>query len=83
MNSLDTLLKEKRVLVLGEAGYGKTYESITLLRNACTNENTYTLIPVLIPLQEYGLLYTDIVGAIKYKIAPFYDGEIDKFIDIS
>lgn len=38
------------------------------------------LIPVLIPLQEYGLLYTDIVGAIKYKIAPFYDGEIDKFI---
>ena len=80
LNSLDTLLKEKRVLVLGEAGYGKTYESITLLRNACTNENTYTLIPVLIPLQEYGLLYTDIVGAIKYKIAPFYDGEIDKFI---
>lgn len=45
LNSLDVLLKEKRVLVLGEAGYGKTYESVTLLQSACLNEHTLTLIP--------------------------------------
>ena len=80
-NSLDVLLKEKCVLVLGEAGYGKTYESIILLQKACTNENTRTLIPVFIPLREYGLLYTDIIGGIKYKISPFCDGKIEEFIE--
>lgn len=81
LNSLDVLLKEKHVLVLGEAGYGKTYESIILLQRACTNEKTRTLIPVFISLQEYGLLYTDIIGGIKYKITPFCDGEVDKIIE--
>lgn len=81
LNSLDVLLKEKHVLVLGEAGYGKTYESIILLQRACTNENTGTLIPVFISLQEYGLLYTDIISGIKYKISPFCDGEVDKLIE--
>lgn len=80
LNSLDVLLKEKHVLVLGEAGYGKTYESIVLLQRACTNEDTRTLIPVFISLQEYGLLYTDIISGIKYKISPFCDGEVDKLI---
>ena len=81
LNSLDVLLKEKNVLVLGEAGYGKTYESIILLQRACTNENTGTLIPVFISLQEYGLLYADIISGIKYKISPFCDGEVDKLIE--
>lgn len=81
LNSLEVLLKEKYVLVLGEAGYGKTYESIILLQRACTNEKTCTLIPVFISLQEYGLLYTDIFSGIKYKITPFCDGEADKIIE--
>lgn len=81
LNSLEVLLKEKHVLVLGEAGYGKTYESIILLQRACTNEKTCTLIPVFISLQEYGLLYTDIFSGIKYKITPFCDGEADKIIE--
>lgn len=81
LNSLDVLLKEKCVLVLGEAGYGKTYESITLLQSACRNEDTSTLIPVFIPLQEYGLLYTDIFSGIRYKLSPFCDGETDKLIE--
>ncbi len=80
-DSLDVLLKEKRVLVLGEAGYGKTYESIILLQKACTNESTKELIPVLIPLQEYGLLYSDIISGIKYKITPFCEGEVDGLIE--
>ena len=81
LNALDVLLREKSVLVLGEAGYGKTYESVTLLQKACTNENMHTLIPIFIPLQEYGLLYSDIIGGIKYKINYFCDGRADEFIE--
>lgn len=80
-DSLDVLLKEKRVLVLGEAGYGKTYESIVLLQKACINESTKELIPVLLPLQEYGLLYSDIISGIKYKITPFCEGKVDGLIE--
>lgn len=81
LNALDVLLKEKCVLVLGEAGYGKTYESVTLLQRVCINENTHTLIPIFIPLQEYGLLYSDIMGGIKYKISHFCAGKVDEFIE--
>ena len=81
LNALDVLLREKSVLVLGEAGYGKTYESVTLLQKVCINENTHTLIPIFIPLQEYGLLYSDIIGGIKYKISYFFDGRADEFIE--
>ena len=48
---LITVMNEKNILVLGEAGYGKTYESITLVQKACSNENTRNLIPVFLPLQ--------------------------------
>lgn len=81
LNSLDVLLKEKRVLILGEAGYGKTYESVTLLQSACINEHTCTLIPVFISLQEYGLFYTDIISGIKYKLGPFCDGDINQLVE--
>lgn len=81
LNSLDVLLKEKRVLVLGEAGYGKTYESVTLLQSACLNEHTLTLIPVFISLREYGLLYNDIISGIKYKLGPFCNGNIDQLVE--
>lgn len=47
----------------------------------CINENTHTLIPIFIPLQEYGLLYSDIIGGIKYKISYFFDGRADEFIE--
>lgn len=41
----------------------------------------HTLIPIFIPLQEYGLLYSDIIGGIKYKINYFCDGRADEFIE--
>ncbi len=80
-DSLDSLLKEKNILVLGEAGYGKTYEAITLLQKACTNECASELIPIFLPLQEYGLLYSDIISGIKYKLAPFCEGDIEQLIE--
>lgn len=80
-DALDILLNEKNILVLGEAGYGKTYEAITLIQKACSNENTRNLIPVFLPLQEYGLLYLDIISGIKHKLSPFSEGDIDKIIE--
>lgn len=81
LNSLDVLLDKKRILLIGEAGFGKTYESIILLQKACTYKNEQQLIPVLFPLQEYGLLYPDIISGIKYKLSPFCQGNVDKIID--
>ena len=80
-DALDILLNEKSILVLGEAGYGKTYEAITLIQKACSNEKTRNLIPVFLPLQEYGLLYLDIISGIKHKLSPFSEGNIDKIIE--
>ena len=80
IDSLDILLKEKKILVLGEAGFGKTYESIILLNKACKDERVNGLIPIYFPLHEYGLLYSDIVSGIKYKVSPFSEGKIESLI---
>lgn len=78
--SIDVLLDEKKVLLLGEAGFGKTYESITLLRTAITDIRTVNKIPVLLPLYEYGTLYSDIISGIKHKVGEFCTGDQDKLI---
>ena len=79
-DAIKVLLAEKRVLLLGEAGYGKTYECVRLLSSIYTDENT-TYIPVFFPLLEYGMLYTDIISGIKYKLSSFFDGNPDSVID--
>lgn len=79
--AINVLLAEKRVLVLGEAGYGKTYECIRLLSSIYTDENASSYIPVFFSLLEYGMLYTDIISGIKYKLSSFFDGDPDSVID--
>jgi hypothetical protein len=56
IDSLEALLKESQMLLLGEAGFGKTYESIALLNKACTNPKAENLLPVYLPLYEYGMV---------------------------
>ncbi len=73
--SLDVLLKQKRVLLLGEAGYGKTYETINMLKIICTDERANNLLPIYLPLYEYGTIYSNIMDGIAYKIAPFCVGD--------
>ena len=80
ITSIDALLDEKKVLLLGEAGFGKTYESITLLRTAITDSRTASKIPVLLQLYEYGTLYSDIICGIKHKVSEFCTGDQDKLI---
>lgn len=79
-SAIDALLDEKKVLLLGEAGFGKTYESITLLRAAITDSRTTSKIPVLLPLYEYGILYPDIIGGIKHKVGDYCTGDQDGLI---
>lgn len=80
IDSLDALLKEGKILLLGEAGFGKTYESIALLNKACTSQKAESLLPVYLPLSEYGVIYSNIIEGISFKIDPFCEGNSQELI---
>ena len=80
VTSIDALLSEKKILLLGEAGFGKTYESVTLLRTAITDIRTASKIPVLLQLYEYGILYSDIISGIKHKVGDYCTGDKNELI---
>lgn len=80
-DSLDALIENKHILLLGEAGYGKTFESISLLSKICKSPKANDLIPVYLPLYEYGTLYDTISEGIKYKLTPFCNGNSDHIIN--
>ncbi|MVX59704.1 hypothetical protein E5983_08710 [Streptococcus danieliae] len=54
-NSLDTLLEYRKVVLKGDAGFGKTFETFKLINQLCKEYSKYKLIPVYIPLMEYGV----------------------------
>ncbi len=81
IDALDALLKDKHVLLLGDAGYGKTFESIDILSKVCKSIKTTALVPVYLPLYEYGTLYESIVEGVKYKLSPFCNGNPDNTIN--
>lgn len=80
-NVISTLMQEKKVLLLGEAGYGKTYEAISLVKNICMDEKMEGIIPFYLPLSEYGMLFTDIKDGIKNKMKPFVNGSPEEVIE--
>lgn len=80
-NAYSTLLDKKRVLLLGEAGYGKTFESITLLRSICMEQCDSPLVPIYLPLCEYGMLYGNIREGISVKISSFVKGDVNELIN--
>lgn len=80
VDALDALLKNRHILLLGEAGYGKTYESIDLLSKVCTVPKANGLLPFYLPLYEYGTIYSNIMEGIQYKIKPFCEGDPEKII---
>ena len=79
-HSLDTLVNTKRVLLLGDAGFGKTYESINLLRSICKAESYGALLPVYLPLTELGTVYNSISEGIVQKIRPYCSGSTEEII---
>ena len=72
---LDIVLEKKQVILLGDAGFGKTNESIRLLHEACSDTRTKDLMPVYLSLVEYGVLYDSIEQGIIRRIEPFISGE--------
>ena len=80
-DAISILLQKKRVLLLGEAGYGKTYEAISLLKSICIDKDTEKIIPLYLPLSEYGLLFCDIKDGIRNKVTPFVKGDADELIE--
>lgn len=80
VEALEALLKDRHILLLGEAGYGKTYESIYLLSKVCTAPKANGLLPFYLPLYEYGTIYSSIIEGIQYKIKPFCEGDSENLV---
>lgn len=72
---LEIVLEKKQVILLGDAGFGKTNESIRLLHQACSDTRTKDLIPVYLSLVEYGVLYDSIEQGIIRRIESYVSGE--------
>lgn len=80
IDSLDALLRDKHILLLGEAGYGKTYESLRLINKICIISKSKDLLPFYLPLSEYGILYSSIMEGIQYKLSPYCENVSKKLI---
>lgn len=48
-DSLDILLQHHKVVLIGEAGFGKTFETFKLINQLCAKYSDYQLIPVYVP----------------------------------
>ncbi len=72
---LDAILEDRRILLIGDAGFGKTNESIRLLHEICTDARTSNMIPVYLPLSEYGIIYDSIEHGIVYRLKTFITGD--------
>lgn len=78
--ALNTLVNTKRVLLLGDAGFGKTFESINLLRSICKAESFGALLPIYLPLMELGTIYNSISEGIAQKMRPYCSGSTEEIL---
>ncbi len=74
-SSVECLLRDKQIVLLGDPGSGKTYESIKVLKQICTNTMFESYIPIYMKLMEYGIVYGSIFEFIKLQLRPYY-GEL-------
>lgn len=65
---IDALLENKKIILLGEPGCGKTTEALIVLEEICENTEFNDVIPIYIPLVEYGVLYESIREGICTKL---------------
>lgn len=65
---IDALIENKKVLLLGEPGCGKTTEALIVLEEICVRKELDEIIPVYMSLAEYGVRFADIKDGIKKKM---------------
>lgn len=70
----EVLLENKKILLLGEAGCGKTYESKHMLMKSLKDIKFDGKIPVYLPLIEYGRLYNNLLQGLEGKIGKYIKG---------
>lgn len=79
-DSLTALLDQRRILLLGEAGFGKTCEAVDLLNRLCHNQSEEGHIPFFLSLADYGVQYQTIMDGLAEKIKYFCTGDPRPFI---
>lgn len=80
-DSLDILLQHHKVVLIGEAGFGKTFETFKLINRLCAKYSDYQLIPVYVPLIEYEDGLVTLFDIIQSKMAPFCEGNSKEAIN--
>lgn len=80
-DSLDILLQYHKVVLAGEAGSGKTFETFKLINQLCTKYSNYQLIPIYIPLMEYEDSLGTLFEIIQSKMEPFCEGNSKEAIN--
>lgn len=71
-SSVTCLLRDKRIILLGNPGCGKTYESINILREFCSSKTLVQYIPVYMRLREYGTVYKSLCEYIEKQLQPYW-----------
>ncbi|HFI0684953.1 TPA: NACHT domain-containing NTPase [Streptococcus suis] len=80
-DSLDILLQHHKVVLKGEAGFGKTFETFKLINQLCAKYSSYQLIPVYVPLIEYEDSLGTLFEIIQSKMEPFCEGNSKEAIN--
>lgn len=80
-DSLDTLLQYHKVVLKGEAGFGKTFETFKLINQLCAQYSNYQLIPVYVPLMQYVDGLGTLFEIIQSKMEPFCEGNSKEAIN--
>ncbi len=70
--SVQCLLKDKKIVLLGDPGSGKTYEAVNLLKEICTNNDFEKYIPIHMNLVEYGIAHNSIFEYIQKQLQPYF-----------
>ena len=79
-DSLTALQDQRRILLLGEAGFGKTCEAVDLLDRLCHNQGGEGYVPFFLSLGDYGVQYQTIMDGLAEKIKHYCTGDPQPFI---
>ena len=77
-SSVECLLSDKQIVLLGDPGSGKTFEAINVIKDVCTLEAFTKHIPIYMNLIEYGVVYNSILEYIKQQLCPYYGSVTDE-----